>query len=236
MEVGHLQRTAMDNFMHILPAEKVRMYEEMMLEAQMRELREKIMSSPQVFLWSGHVYTNDPHHHPSKRLFPDLPYLRELIWRMETEQMLFVEKSRQMMATNAAMGFAYWYAASQPGRQCYVRAERREQAIDILQRCRFIHINLPEWLRPDIALGDLDKQDKSKLVFANGSFIQALSSGPHKIRSTTASLIVDDEVAFWGDYMESFAAAMPSVEGGGKLFALTTAYPGHADDLCHDRA
>lgn len=225
----------MEEALRLLPMEKQLEYRRALVVARREELRSAIWSTPQTFIFSGYVYTNDPHHNPAKRVFPDKEYLRELIDAFDREQMLFVEKSRQMMATNAAMAYAYWYAAAQPGRQVYVRSERRDQAVDILGRCRFIHRNLPDWLQPPIKEDDLDKQDRSKLQFQNDSFIQALSAGPHKIRSTTASLIVDDEVAFWQNYSESLAAALPSVEGGGKLLTLTTAYPGDASELCHDR-
>ena len=220
---------------HLLPQKERESLDAVLTEAQYKIQREEIWRTPENFIFSGHCYTRDPHHTPHKRAFPPLPYLLELVWRMHTIPMLAIEKSRQMMATNTAMAYAYWFAASTPGRHVFVRSERKDQAVDILSRCRYIHENLPKWLQPRL-LRPLDQQNRAKLEFAEDSFIHAMAEGAKKIRSTTPSLVIDDEAALWEEgYAESYAAVLPALEGGGRLIAMSSAMPGDFSTLVNDQ-
>ena len=55
-----------------------------------------------------------------------------------------------------------------------------------------------------------------------GSMIHALASGPDQARQYGYSKLFFDEFDFWENQIETYGAALPTLQGGGGLIIATT--------------
>lgn len=161
----------------------------------------------------------------SVKQFPlHLDYLRQLWGVFSNKNLVVVAKSRQMLVSWVVAAFAVHTARSRPHQAIYWQAQKAEDAVGMvcapegaqMARCQFIEANLPEWLRQPI------KPVEGRLVYPNGSVIQALSGGADKIRGKTASLIVLDEFAHMLDQQQIYTSVAPLVQKGAKLIIVST--------------
>src|SRR5690606_10601802 len=80
----------------------------------------------------------------------------------------------------------------------------------------------------------------AKLEFSNGSYIQALAEGKDQLRQFGASIVRQEEIAFWDRQEESYDAAIecttppPGASHGGQLIAVSTANPSWFGQFVHD--
>jgi phage FluMu gp28-like protein len=161
----------------------------------------------------------------SVKQFPlHLDYLQRLWDVFSTRNLVVVAKSRQMLVSWVVAAFAVHTARSRPHQAIYWQAQKSEDAVGMVcspegaqqARCQFIEANLPEWLRQTI------KPVEGRLVYPNGSVIQALSGGADKIRGKTASLIVLDEFAHMQEQQQIYTSVAPLVQKGAKLIIVST--------------
>lgn len=193
---------------------------------------------PWVFL-THFCRTLDSHDpiNPIKR-FPPREYLFELTVLWMRHPLLVVAKSRQMMATWLFVCLYLWDAITRDGRLIFLQSKREEDAIGshhaatgLLGRTRFVLERLPPRLRPPF------KATANKIEFlTRHSAIWAIPQGADVIRQHTASGILSDEMAFQVQAEETYTAAIPTIENGGRFTAISTANPGffhrlYTDDL-----
>jgi len=168
--------------------------------------------------------------------FPNRPYLRELTNLWLHSPLLVVAKSRQMMATWLFVCLYLWEAITVPGRLIFLQSKREEDAIGnataatgLLGRTRFVLDHLPENLKPSY------KATVNKIEFPyRNSTIWAIPQGPDILRQHTASGILSDEMAFQYLAEDTYTAAIPTIENGGRFTALSTANPGFFQKLYQD--
>jgi hypothetical protein len=58
------------------------------------------------------------------------------------------------------------------------------------------------------------------------SFIMAVGEGPNQLRQYTVTAILMDEIGTWNWPRASWGATKPAIEGGGRITAVSSAYPG----------
>jgi phage FluMu gp28-like protein len=150
---------------------------------------------------------------------------------LETRGVLCVEKSRQVMVTWAMVMYILWESKYKKNRLWFVQSKKEEDSASLVYshnpfkaRMSFIEAKLPEELRTldfdnDCSYGEINFRD-------TGSVVKAIPEGGSQIRSYTASGIFADEAAFQPEFEEAYAAAKPTIDGGGKLIAVSTANPG----------
>lgn len=191
---------------------------------------------PWVFL-TNFCYTIDSHDRDNpKKLFPNRPYLRELTELWNHHPLIVIAKSRQMLATWLFVCLYLWEAIMFNGRLIFLQSKREEDAIGshtaatgLLGRTRFVLEHLPDELRPPF------KATANKIEFpSQNSTIWAVPQGPDVIRQHTASGILSDEMAFQYLAEESYTAAIPTIENGGRFTAISTANPGFFQKLYLD--
>lgn len=161
----------------------------------------------------------------SVKPFPlHLDYLVQLWDVLSTRQCVVVAKSRQMLVSWVVAAYCVWHARSKPNQAIFWQAQKDKDAMSMvcapkgapMGRCQFIEANLPAWMR--IPISPLE----GRLVYPNGSFIQALPGGAGQIRGNTPSVYVADEFAHQDEQTGVFTAVAPLIQKGARAFFIST--------------
>jgi hypothetical protein len=202
-----------------------------------RILIELAKKDPWIFL-TRFCCTLDSHDQNTPiKLFPNRIYLKQLTQLWLNHPLLVIAKSRQMLATWLFVALYLWHAITTPGRLIFLQSKREEDAIGsataatgLLGRTRFILERLPPELKPEF------KATVNKIEFPTlNSAIWAIPQGPDILRQHTASGILSDEMAFQYLAEDSYTAAIPTIENGGRFTALSTANPSFFQKLYTDQ-
>lgn len=194
-------------------------------EALTTELElEKAIKDPYYFL-TRFCITMDEHWQskgkdsPYQRI-PEKEYIRDLCDVFQTEQLIAIEKTRQMMASWIFCGLALWDTMFKEGRRTFIMSKKEKDADALIQRIKGIYERLPQTVK------DKYPRDPEKYLelrwSKKGSVIAGLAQGPDQIRSFTSTLVIMDEAAFQEKAEKAFEAIQPSLQGGGKFVAIST--------------
>jgi hypothetical protein len=169
------------------------------------------------------------------RRYPDRAYAELLVRRWQEHPLLAVPKSRRMVCTWLFVALNYWLARFSPLAKIAFMARKlgkteTEGSAELVRRARFIHEHLPPTLPPCEV-----EYNIGFLRFPNGSEIVALGEGEEQARQHTFTSVLADEVAFWDHPFETWVALRPTIEGGGRITAVSSAAPGFFKDLVHDQ-
>jgi hypothetical protein len=182
------------------------------------------------------VKVQDPPPGLGIRSFEMWDYLIETADALVHNRLVAWIKVRQIGATTLLAAFVYWYCYKDYA-VCPLFSQGEAEAQKFLGKVNTVHQNLPDHLRLDTAQGK--RVGLSKMEFANGSEVEAMSSTVKSGRSITASLVVFDEFDFHEYAKENYAAAKPIIdevlydEDGSpreqmfqrKLIAISTPHP-----------
>jgi hypothetical protein len=163
-----------------------------------------------------HDTTGNPFH-----LIPEKEYIRDLCDLFQTENLLAIEKSRQMMVSWWAMGVALWYTMFHPGKRTFIMSKKEKDADAMIERIKVMYERLPADLRARYPADKPFTYNTIKFGKTN-SVIQGVPQGPDQVRQYTASLIIMDEAAFQEAAEKTYAALKPALMGGGKLIVIST--------------
>lgn len=163
-----------------------------------------------------HDTTGNPFH-----LFPEKEYIRDLCDLFQTESLLAVEKSRQMMVSWWAMGIALWYAMFNPGKRVFIMSKKEKDADAMIERIKVMYERLPEEIKK--AYPANRPFTYNTLAFGKiNSVITGVPQGPDQVRQYTASLVIMDEAAFQEQAERAYEALKPAIMGGGKVIVIST--------------
>lgn len=196
----------------------------------------KIVKSPWEFAKEC-VYTYDPQDsgNPIKKFTPyKYLYIFFLFWTQK--RMCAVPKSRRMFLSWAVLILYLWDTMFHRGRFTAFVSKREEDADELLKRVVFILDQIKErgLLPPDM----IPKYVKTycRLEFPDlDSRIVGYPSGSDQLRMHGFSGIMADEMAFWPFPEKMYAAAAPTIEGGGRFTAISSPAPGLFKDIVHDQ-
>jgi phage FluMu gp28-like protein len=179
------------------------------------------------------VVTKDEHSsgEASIRAFPtreQKPYIWDILDTIHSEQLVAIEKSRQLMVTWLVCLYILWACKFQQNRLWFVQSKKEEDSANLVfnsewttARISFMEYSLPDSLKSDCSTA------YGKILFRdNGSRIWAIPEGGDQIRSYTASGIYSDEAAFQPEFENAWKAANPSIKGGGKMIVVSSARSG----------
>lgn len=159
-------------------------------------------------------------------------YLRLLATTWWQEELVAVPKSRQLRVTHLFGNLHGWLAMMYPGQRIAIQSKKEEDADEILKRIdnslRIMREKHPQYPWPQ------HRYKHTRIIFPNGSILMAVAQGPATVRQYTFSAIFSDEQGFQQDAEAAFTAAVPTIEGGGKYTAVSTANPGFFKNLVHD--
>ena len=183
--------------------------------------------------FARYVVTKDEHGIGDNTIRPfpireNKPYIWDILDTIQNEQLVAIEKSRQLMVTWLVCLYCLWCAKYQKNRLIFIQSKKEEDAANLVfnaewpaGRISFMESNLPETLRSDCASA------YGKLFFRDtGSRIWGIPEGGDQIRSYTASVIASDEAAFQPEFEQAWKASNPSVKGGGKMIVVSSARNG----------
>src|ERR1019366_5755295 len=151
--------------------------------------------------------------HPTKGrfLFDLYPYQEQAILDLEKNDRVIVLKGRQLGLTTALSCYALWITLFHRDKNVVVVATMKDTAQQIITKAKFAYDNLPVWLRTTVTA-----KNTTKLTFANGSVIEAVSSSDGSIRSKAVSLLIIDEAAHIDNAENIWTSAAPSLSTGGR--------------------
>lgn len=150
--------------------------------------------------------------------FPDKRYLRELVHLYETERLLLIFKSRQLMCT-WLMCAVVLHDCLKPGRRWLHICKKFDSADANLERMWTIYKKLPEAFRPKA------ERKQGFIIIRHpeaDSVIQASAQNSAEARQYTFSGAWVDEGAFAEDIEETHTALVPTIQGGGRFVMTTT--------------
>jgi hypothetical protein len=184
----------------------------------------RCIKDPYYFL-TNFCYTQDEHwqHKGLKspyNLIPKKEYIHDICDVFQTEDLIAIEKTRQMMASWIFCGLALHDTMFKEGRRTFLISKKEKDANALIDRCKLIYSRLPP-LFTEKYTRDPEKYLEMKWSKRN-SILQGVPEGADQVRSYTSSLIIMDEASFQDKVEKVIESAQPSLAGGGKLIVIST--------------
>lgn len=181
------------------------------------------------WLWLKDIVCTWDAHDPSTIMkpFPKKAMYRIITRAWQEYDLMFLEKSRQIMLTWIIAALDLWDALTLPGRLIFYQSKKQDDADDVIERARHIYVCANEMKVPW-----LPKAKKVGSSFGTASAIEfpavksecrAIPQGPDVVRMHTCSRILADEMNHQPEFEDGFGAAKPTIDGGGKYWAQGTA-------------
>jgi hypothetical protein len=139
------------------------------------------------------------------------PYLLDTLKVFLSHKEIVIPKARQLGITWLVCVYICWLVLFHEAAKVLIMSKGEPEAFAMIQKCRFIYDNLPDFLRPNEK--HPDNQGIIDFVDSN-SEIRALASTKGAGRSTDASLVVRDELADHPYGEVNFAAIGPTIDAG----------------------
>jgi hypothetical protein len=182
------------------------------------------------------VWTKDAvdESNPFKRFPADYKYLEifDKVWM--GEKRIAVPKSRRMFMSWNCIALHLWDAMFHNGKTIGLVSKKEDDSNELIQRALFILENIkeedwPKQLRPAFT------SKFNEISFPQlKSVINGYPQGADQLRQFTFSRLMFDEMAFWEKAKDAYAAAKPTLDGGGAVTAISSAAPGFFRDLVFD--
>jgi hypothetical protein len=163
--------------------------------------------------------------------FPDKEYLHHVCIVWMRENLLAIPKSRRMLLTWILLALHLWAALFRPRSAIFIQSKKEGDSAYLIgpERLLFMYRRLPDgYAWPKIKS---IKGAPPLIRFSNGSQIFGIGQGPDQMRQYTASYVMLDEVAFWEWGRQTWGALKPTMQGGGKITAVSSANAGFFQEL-----
>ena len=155
--------------------------------------------------------------------FPRKKYLLLLFNALLNEQQIMIPKSRDMMTSWCACGYAVWRAQWHKW-DCILQTLSLDRAKELIDYASQLWRYQPDWLKAKYPLRSADPLTY-ELPFAHGGRIKAIPSGEDKIRTFKPNFYFQDESAFMVDAEQCWNAANAS-SSHVQMLGVSTANPG----------
>lgn len=154
------------------------------------------------------------------------------IWMAEKK--IAVPKSRRLMMTWTNICLYLWDTMFHTGRDNAFVSKKEDDSNELIEKANFVLNNL----NPEILPKELLPRSEctfNKLKFPEiDSKLQGFPQGADQLRQFTFSGIFFDEAAFMESAEDAYAAALPTIDGGGKMTMVSSAAPGFFRRLVFD--
>lgn len=191
------------------------------------------------YTWfTKHTRTRNEHWKDEGRSSPYEPapgyrYLEILLELIEQEQIVWIEKSRDLMISWCLVAYFTFNVMKVPGRGVLFQTQKQEKANDLVGYAKCLYREQDRRLKDAFPLAKLlELQPANRLDFANGSYIVAIPAGADQIRSFHPWGLLNDETAFQPEAQESYNEAVPAVTG--KIILNSSAGPSWFADAKRD--
>jgi len=163
-------------------------------------------------------------------------YLHHLVNTWFREKRFAVPKSRRMIVTWTMLACHYWLARFHPGTAIAIQSRKlgdnlAQGSWELIERIKFMELHLPPEVAPVPCV--MPKGPLIRWPTIN-SHIMGIAQGANQLRQLTLTAILADEMAFWEEGQESYVASLPTLEGGGRFTAVSSAHPGFFKQMVYD--
>jgi hypothetical protein len=130
-----------------------------------------------------------------------------------------------------------WLALFKKGMHCAVVSKKEDDSGELLSRIAFMFENIPEDKIPKSLLPKMKVKSKPPVIefMETGSVIRGTAMGADQLRQFTFSSIFGDECAFWENAENFYAAAKPTLDGGGRMTLVSSRSPGFFKKIVFDK-
>lgn len=188
-------------------------------------------------------------------------YLRFLTEEVEKHRIVGIDKSRRMLITWWGVARWLYYLLTQDNEASWIASDKLEKSAHLLgeDRMMFIYRHIPPvdklkaeelaragydpepflepvWPdKPDVVLGRQNGRGYESISCPRtGSYVQAVARGETQMQQYTATRVWCDEFSRWEWAAESWAALVPTIQGGGRIeFVGTPELGAYMYDLCY---
>jgi hypothetical protein len=179
--------------------------------------------------------TRDPHWRETGaespyRPFPDKPYFRPIIEALQSEPIVFVAKSRDLMLSWLCVGYFTHLCMMTPGVEVLMQSQTEDKAAELIDYAKVLYDHQSPKLKGNFpTAGAIHKQSWLELNFEHGSRLVGIPHGADKIRSYHPTALFIDEAAFVPDAGESFDEAISACQ---KIAVVSSANVGWFESVC----
>lgn len=138
--------------------------------------------------------------------------------KLQSHKLVIILKARQLGLTWLLIALALWMMLFRPGTAVLLFSRRDDEAKELLERLRQMHLRLPRWMRAAVGT-----DNDHELEFPGlGSVAKAFPTTKHSGRSYTGTVAIVDEADLIPWLRQLLSAVKPTVDGGGWLWVLST--------------
>lgn len=195
---------------------------------------QKIRKDPLEFLRGVRTLDQVDSKCPIKPFPVHLDYVQLYCGLWVRERFIAVPKSRRMKMTWTNIALYTWDTLFNVGKAQAFVSKKETDACDLVDRAKFIIEHLDHSIIPKDIVPKHDSR-YGKLWFPEiHSSIEAFPQGADQLRQFTFSGILADEMGFWDNAQEMYSGSVPTLEGGGRFTAISSAAPGFFKRLVFD--
>lgn len=164
---------------------------------------------------------------PIKSYPSHFTYLFFLVQMWMKFKKLAIPKSRRMTVSWTYIGLTVWDVIFHKGRSWAFTSKKEQDAAELVERAEFIFKHIPpDMISPDL----LPKMKNGRMQSAPPaiifpelySSIEGFPQGADQLRQRGFSGIFEDECAFQEDSEATYAAAEPTIKGGGYMVKVSS--------------
>jgi len=146
-------------------------------------------SEDPVYFINNYCFLNDPI--LGKIPFKLYDFQEAAVRALHENRLTLLMQGRQTGKTCVLAAYAYWFSIFNYDKYTLLGSLTNAVAAGYLNRARFIHENVPDWMKPK-----LKYNNKQAMEFDNGSIIRSVAMTECMGRGMTCSLILLDEFAY----------------------------------------
>lgn len=185
----------------------------------------KCLNDPWYFIKTYCVTEDEQDPTTPLKLFPKRchQYLSLIVAKIQTEKLLAIEKSRQVMVTWIVCAYLLWLLIYRPSQRIVVQSKKQEDANANLERMADMYSRLPLWIQKRNPLRITNERIKNQ---KNGSSARAIPQGEDQAKGYTVSLHWSDETAAQDGCASVWKAVKPTLGAGKGRFVATSSAKG----------
>lgn len=192
------------------------------------ERYEQLRDNPWLFLKHA-VYTRDEVdiEAPIKPYPSYFEYARFIVMMWQREKRIAIPKSRRMTVSWTCLAMIAHDILFFKGRRWAVTSQKEEAARELVSRIEFIIRHIPKdiidpALLPQMKHGKMQTSPPVIDFPSTHSLVQGYPQGGSQLRQYGFSGIFEDECAFQTESEDTYAAAEPTVRGGGRFIKVSS--------------
>ncbi len=157
--------------------------------------------------------------------WPEYEYIWHVVNTLNSAKMLWVPKSRRVLATWTIIAFMLWEALRSSVYLGIIQSQTEEHSKKLLRdKLRVLWDKLPYWFKWMATEGRVHEVTftTTEMRFPDGKTIMCVPQGSHQFRQHTPSTIFVDEAAHQDQFGETLTSVIPFLEKDTKIFFVSS--------------